>query len=305
MPFRPTSRQLEYLVTLAETGHFGDAARRCAVSQPTLSVQLQQLEQRLGAQLFDRGRGGVHLTPAGEKAAGLARRILAGLDDLELSIAGGEENLGGRIRLGAAPTFGPYFLPRFLPSLHAEYPTLEVFIREEPPRFLEASVIDGSVDCAIGPDPGGDGKFSFQLLLEEELLIGIPADHALADAQALTADALAGERMMTLGSGHRLNEAVHELAAESGALLREDYEGTSLDALRQMVSVGMGLTLFPALYAASEFGKQEGVVLRKLDGHKLVRPIGLFWRQGSVRENHYRKLAGMCSQIAGQLSQPD
>ncbi|MCB1425095.1 MAG: hydrogen peroxide-inducible genes activator [Zhengella sp.] len=298
MRFRPTARQLEYLVALADLRHFGRAARRCAVSQPTLSVQLRQIEQRLGAPLFERDAGPVALTPAGEKAVALAREILAAMDAMAAAVTGGETSLGGRLRLGAAPTFAPYFLPRLLPVLHGRYPDLEIFIREEQPARLEESITEGETDCAMGPDPHQADRLVFVRLMEEELFLGLPADHPLASRPEIPVARLAGERMMTLGRGHRLNENVRALALQAGALLREDYEGTSLDALRQMVSIGMGLTLFPAHYAASEFRRQDSVVLRPLAGPKLTRTIGLFWRRGSVRESHYRILADICMEVA-------
>lgn len=298
MRFRPTARQLEYLVALADLRHFGRAARRCAVSQPTLSVQLRQIEERLGTNLFERDTAPVTLTPAGERTVALARDILAALDGMAATASGGEANLGGRLRLGAAPTFGPYFLPRLLPVLHGRYPALEIFIREEQPALLEAAIAEGETDCAIGPDPHQGDRLTFVRLMEEELFLGLPADHPLAALPEIPAGRLAGERMMTLGRGHRLNENVRSLALEAGAALREDYEGTSLDALRQMVSIGMGLTLFPAHYAASEFGRQDSVVLRPLAGQRPTRTIGLFWRRGSVRESHYRVLAAICMEIA-------
>lgn len=297
MRFRPTARQLEYLVALADLRHFGRAARHCAVSQPTLSVQLRQIEERLGTNLFERDTGPVALTPAGEKAVALAREILAAMDAMAAAASGGEASLGGRLRLGAAPTFGPYFLPRLLPVLHGRYPSLEIFVLEEQPARLEEAIGDGGIDCAIGPDPHQGDRLAFVRLMEEELFLGLPADHPLAALPDIPVERLAGERMMTLGRGHRLNENVRALALEAGAALREDYEGTSLDALRQMVSIGMGLTLFPAHYAASEFGRQDSVVLRPLAGPCLTRTIGLFWRRGSVRESHYRVLADVCMEV--------
>lgn len=134
MPFRPRHRQLEYVVALAETGHFGAAAKRCNVSQPTLSVQIALLEDQLGTPLFDRTRGRVIPTAIGERVIASARAVLQALDDIVATAATGADNLGGLIRLGVAPTFGPYFLPHLLPVLHRRYPGLQIYIREERPR---------------------------------------------------------------------------------------------------------------------------------------------------------------------------
>lgn len=304
MRFRPSSRQLEYLVALAELRHFGRAARRCSVSQPTLSVQLQQMEDRLGTRLIERTPGAVALTPAGEKAVALARQALAALDEMAAIASGGEAALGGRLRLGAAPTFGPYFLPHLLPVLHARYPALEIFIREERPHLLEEAIVDGEIDCAIGPEPRRGDRFTFSRLMDEDLFLGLPASHPLAKETSVPVAALAAERMMTLGRGHRLNESVRALAGQAGTPLREDYEGTSLDALRQMVSIGMGVTLFPALYAASEFARHDDVVLRRLAGRRLTRTVGLFWRSGTLRQHHFDTLAALSAGVAAGLELP-
>lgn len=153
MPFRPSLRQLEYVVAVHDLKHFGRAARHCSVSQPTLSVQISLVEQGLGTPLFERTSSHVAATPAGEKLARGARLLLASLDDLLNELSAQDASLGGIIRLGTPPTFGPYFLPRLLPRLHEQYSGVQVYVREDNPRALEASVADGSLDCGIGPSP--------------------------------------------------------------------------------------------------------------------------------------------------------
>lgn len=121
MPFRPSLRQLEYVVAVHDLKHFGRAARHCSVSQPTLSVQISLVEQGLGTPLFERTSSHVAATPAGEKLARGARLLLASLDDLLNELSAQDASLGGTIRLGTPPTFGPYFLPR----LHVQYGAVE------------------------------------------------------------------------------------------------------------------------------------------------------------------------------------
>ncbi|CAN0586167.1 unnamed protein product, partial [Laminaria digitata] len=210
--------------------------------------------------------GKAELTPLGIRVIELARAALSTLDEIAGIAAGASGNLGGLIRLGVVPTFGPYFMPYLLPRLHEQYPDLELYIREDRPTLLEASVIDGSSDCALAPAPVESERFVFRELIVEELLLGMPADHRLASAPSIAPQMLQGERMLSLGSGHRLNDSVQELCRASGAVRREGYEGTSLDAVRQMVSIGMGLSLFPEFYAASEFSRQSSVVLRRIEG---------------------------------------
>lgn len=301
MPFRPTHRQLEYLVALGETGHFGEAARRCHVSQPTLSVQVALLEKQLGVTLIDRSPGRIEPTPSGRAIIASARSILAGLDEITALARSARGNLGGLIRLGVVPSFGPYFLPYLLPQLHEKHRDLKIYIREDRPRLLEASVLGGETDCGLGPVPDDSEAFRFHPICRERIFLGIPRDHPLAGLEEVPVSALKGQRLLTLGRGHRLLDDVRQLAALSGAVLAEDYEGTSLDALRQMVSIEMGLSLFPELYVRSEFRKEENVRLARIKGWTGERVIGFFWRAGSGRAEHFEELARLGESVAAEL----
>lgn len=301
MPYRPTHRQLEYFVAVAERGHFAEAAKTCHVSQPTLSTQLRLLEEQLGADLIERGVAGARPTPVGLKLLPRARAVLSALDDMVDLAATGAENLGGLITLGVAPTFGPYFMPHFLPRLHAVFPILEIYIREDRPLALEAGVGDGTIDCAITPMPQASSQFVTAPICEETIYLGIPAEHPLAREKQIEIEMLGDFRLLTLGRGHRLYDQVQTLCDVSGAQLREDYEGTSLDALRQMVSIGMGLSLFPAAYAASEIGDDAAIRLCEIAQWPIRRTICLAWRRGNVREQHYRTLADLAAEAIANM----
>ena len=298
MPYRPTHRQLEYLVALGETGHFGEAARRCNVSQPTLSVQVALLEKQLGATLIERMPGQVAPTPVGAEIIAAARVVLLGLDEIRALAASSKGNLGGSLRLGVVSSFGPYFLPYLLPELHREHRDLKVYIREDRPRLLERAVLEGETDCALGQIPDQEELFAFRHICRERIYLGVPKEHPLARLQRVPVSALKGERLLTLGPGHRLLDDVRQLATISGAMLAEDYEGSSLDALRQMVSIEMGLSLFPELYVRSEFAREQNVRLLTLDGWSGERQIGFFWRKSSARGGHFEALAQLGKAVA-------
>lgn len=292
MPFRPSHRQLEYVVALADAGHFGAAARRCHVSQPTLSVQIAQLERQLGAPLFDRTPGRVAPTVVGDQVVAQARAVLLALDDMAAAAALGSQNLGGLIRLGVAPTFGPYFLPSLLPSVHARFPALEIYIREERPATIERGVIEGWLDVGLGPAPATAHAITFRRLCRETIYLGANATHPVAAGRStVRIEDLRGHRLLTLGKGHQLFERARELAAGSGADIRDDYEGTSLDALWQMVLVGMGLSLFPELYARNAYRPEAGMVLLTLEDWQAERAVGFFWRAGNGRAAQFEQLA--------------
>jgi len=300
MPFRPSFRQLEYVVALHDLRTFAKAARHCNVSQPTLSVQIAEVEGGLKTPLFERTSSQVIPTPAGERLARGARVMLASMDELLDDLSGQAAALGGTIRLGTPPTFGPYFLSRLLPKLHEQYPTLQVYIREDSPTAIEGLVADGSLDCGLGPSPEHAG-LAFSRIGREKLYLGVPAEHDLAKLAAVSLRDLAGEKLLALGRGHRLLENVRHLAEASGARIIDDFEGTSLDAIRQMVSIGMGLSVFPELYARAEFRPQDDVRLIEFGDWSEQREVGLYWRDGSGRERHYRALAEAADEVGAKL----
>ncbi|WP_255381607.1 LysR substrate-binding domain-containing protein [Ensifer adhaerens] len=297
MAYRPTLRQLEYIVALDDLRHFGRAAKRCHVSQPTLSVQIGLVERSLGVTLFERTSTSVVTTPVGSHVARGARLALATVDDMVEGTLSDTKALGGIIRLATAPTFGPYFLPRFLPGIHRTFPTLKIYIREDRPSAIEAGVLDGAFDSGLGPAPERQG-LKFRAIGNERLFLGVPADHHFASRDTVRVGELKGEKLLALGSGHRLLENVRHLAAASGAAVNDDYEGTSLDSIRQMVSIGMGCSLFPELYAHAEFRKDDDVKLLSITGWEERREVGFYWREGSGRQKHYEMLVAEAEPIA-------
>lgn len=300
MPFRPTFRQLEYIVAVAECGHFGRAARRCNVSQPTLSVQIASVEDGLGIQLFERTPSAVRPTPTGERFIHGARLTLAALDDLVDTANQDRRNLGGLVRIGTSPSFGPYFLPTFLPPIHRAHPELRIHIQEDRPAAIETAVLEGLLDCGIGPSHETPG-LSEIAMGTEWLYLGVPADHRLASRGSVRTEDLRGEHLLALGSGNRLLENVRHLAEAAGAVIVEDYEGTSLDAIRQMVAIGMGCSLFPQLYARAEFRPTDDVRLLTIEDWRETRPIGLYFRENSGRRGHFETLATEAQRAAREL----
>lgn len=300
MAFRPTLRQLEYVIAVAECGHFGNAARRCHVSQPTLSVQVALVEENLGIQLFERMSSTVMTTPLGEKFVHGARLTLAAMNDLMDAVARDTRSLGGLIKLGTSPSFGPYFLPTFLPPIHRKYPDLQIYIAEDRPAAIEAAVAEGTLDCGLGP-VCEQPELTFTPIGTERFYLGVPSEHKLARRRKVKFAELRGERLLALGSGNRLLENVRHLANLSGAIVVEDYEGTSLDAIRQMVSIGMGCSIFPELYAKAEFRNAEDVQLLEIADWRETRAVGLYWRDSSGRKRHFEELAQGARQAAREL----
>jgi LysR family hydrogen peroxide-inducible transcriptional activator len=287
----PNLRQLEYLVAIADTRHFRRAAERANTTQPTLSEQLKALELRLGVQLVERTRSRVVLTPIGAQIAQIARRMLNDASEIRALAASGGRELAGVLRIGLPPTIGPYLLPRVIPELHHRYPGLKLYVREELPSVLPQHLEEGDHDLIITLLPIKNSELQSVALYREPLYLLVGADHRLANLKIVEKRDLEGEDVLALGPGHQLHDVVHALCDEFGARLRFDYEGTSLDMLREMVATGLGVTFMPALYVQSMLARDTSVKRLDLEGRAVYRTIGMVWRGTSARGPHYEQLA--------------
>ena len=295
----PTLKQLRYFAALTETGHYRKAAERMGISQPSLSLQISNLEDILKLKLVERGRAGVVLTPSGREVLARTHRILAEAHALADISERMKTGLAGTIRLGSSPTLGPYLLPNVIKLLHEEYPELRLFIRDAAPQDLLDDLLTGQHDLILTQLPVNSSDVTVMRLFREPLRLAVARDHPLAErAEALDKD-LCGESILSLSSRFTLHSQVADLARELGASIRQDYEGTSLDALRQMVAMNMGVTFLPALYTESEIPEQIGdVALVPFRKGRLTRSIGLVWRKASGSDKGYRAFAGVISAVA-------
>ena len=290
----PTLKQFRYLVALSQTLHFRRAAEHCHVSQPTLSGQLQELEERLGVQLVERSRRSqVVLTPIGQTIAERARRVLRDVQDIIDLGKHGQQWLDGTIKLGALPTLGPYLLPHVLPELHQSHPSLKLYVREGMPAPLIRSLEDGDLDLLLFPTPIREADLESTRLFREQLWVVIPCEHPLAAKDEIKRSDLGGETVLALEPGHLLYEQVADLCKEFSAVLSHDFEGTSLDTIRLMVGMGMGLSFMPTVYVLSEVAKDPQVVARPMTSRPPTRTVGLAWRRHSARGDEYHALASI------------
>lgn len=287
----PSLQQLRYLVAVADQLHFRRAAESCNVTQPTLSAQIKELEMRLGTSLVERSRSKVMMTPAGKEIAERGRRILREVAEIHTIAISGQSVLSSVIRIGVVQTVGSYFLPLVIPDLHQEYPKLGLYIREGLPDVLLRSLEDGALDLLFFPLPVNRVELDSLSLFREPIQVVMPWDHRLAQEPEIDPVMLRGETILSLEPGHRLHELVRSISEDYGVDLSHDYEGTSLDTLRQMVATGMGLSLMPALYVKSEVAHQDIVVARPFRGTAPSRTIGMVWRKGTSREKEFRLLS--------------
>ena len=278
----PKLRQLRYLIALAEARHFRKAAQNMGISQPSLSLQISNLEDLLGLRLVERGRGPVTLTPEGREVLTRARRAMdevRAIVDLSGALKTG---MAGTIRLGTTPTIGPYLLPFVVERLHGQYPDLRLYIRENAPRALREELISGNLDVILTQLPEAGADLISRRLFREPLLLAVPADHPLAGRDEVVAEDLADLNVLSLGPAYTLQIQISALCSQYGAVLSRDYEGTSLDALRQMVGMGMGVAFLPRLYIRSEIdARRSNVVVLPFRKKAILRAVGLVWRAGS------------------------
>ncbi len=286
----PSIRQLEYLVELSRERHFRRAAQKLGVSQPTLSMQVRAMEERLGLDLIERSRNQTLITPAGQKVVEIGIRMLRDREEIyDLAKSAGTP-LGGVIRLGLPHTIGPYLLPLILPELHRNHPNLTLHLREDVPSNLPDALSRGGHDMILLPLPARGADLATKPIFREPLFVAMAEDHPLAQLETLTRKDLRGQRVLTLEKGHQLQEQVAAICDEFGAELAFDFEGTSLDTLSQMTAMGAGITILPGLFVERSALTQTGIAIRELSDRSLSRTIGAAWRNSSSRSDEYELL---------------
>jgi len=273
-----TLQELRYLIALADCGHFGQAAEACCVSQSTLSTGLKKLEDFLGIIVFDRSLKRVTPTPIGREIVESARRIIEEAARIRELASYAKDPMDRTVHLGIIPTLGPYYLPHVLTQVRAAHPKLRLLLREEMTPHLLAHLAEGKLDAGLLALPISDPSLEVVPLFVEPFLAAVPADHPLATATEVNIDELARAGLLLLEEGHCLRDQALEACHLQG-LKSEEIRATSLETLRQMVAMGLGVTLIPTLASVSPSGQQ--VVLKPIAAPGASRGIGLVWRRRS------------------------
>jgi LysR family hydrogen peroxide-inducible transcriptional activator len=276
-------RDLRYFVALADTRHFGKAAERSFVSQPTLSAQIKKLENYLGVQLIERQPRKVSLTETGQKILPLARRILQESDEI-VSIARHEHDpLSGKLKVALIPTIGPYLLPLVARKLRKQLPQLKVMLYEYQTEPLLARLREGDIEVGILALPVPHDGLETRELYEEPFTVAMPNQHPLAKKSTVKIEDLAGENLLLLEDGHCLRDQALDVCSKIDVKENEDYRATSLETLRQMVAAGLGITLLPELATRGPFGSGHGLTVKSFARPVPTRTVGAVWRKSSAR----------------------
>jgi len=290
-------KDLRYLVALADLRHFGRAAGRCFVSQPTLSAQLKKLEQSLGVQLIERAPNAVALTAVGEEIVARARRILEASDEVVELARSHQDPLAGRLRVALLPTIGPYLLPQIAPVIRKSLPRLQLHLYEYQTAAMIEKLHGGELDLGILALPVELEGLESRELYREEFLLAVPERHRLATHERVRVADLRAERLLLLEEGHCLRDQALEVCSRVGVRDSQDFRGTSLETLRQMVAAGAGVTLLPELAGRGAYRSGRGVALRQFVRPAPARQVGAV-RRGVVP----RHTAPTCRAGAGRTN---
>ena len=293
-----TLKQLRYFDALVRHGHFGRAAAACSVSQPALSVQIRELEQSLGGNLFERGARRVHLTGFGEDLCSRIRDILASVDELADLARASADQLAGRLRIGIIPTVGPYLLPRLIGELSRAHAGLDIHVRETQTERLVAELSDGRLDTAIVALPVSEPAFEEVGLFEEAFLLVRPL--AEAGKPVPDRDRLREMRLLLLEEGHCFRDQALSFCNARTGLSRDGLDASSLSTLVQMVGAGIGVTLIPEMAVTVET-RSAAVAVARFDAPEPSRTIGMIWRKTSPLAAQLLRIAGDVRDAAAAL----
>jgi len=279
-----TLTELRYIVALARERHFGRAADKCNVAQPTLSVAVKKLEDELGVALFERGIGDVRLTPIGTEVVAQAERALAEALRVSEVAAAGKDPLAGPLRLGVIYTIGPWLLPALVPRLKAMAPQMTLYIVEGYTEVLLARLKACELDVLVLALPVEEPGIVAQPVYDEAFCTLVPAGHPWAKLKTLRPGQLLDEPLLMLGAGNCFRDQVLDLCARAGAgESPQVLEGSSLETIRHMVASGVGVTVMPASSVDGIRADDPLLRVKHFANPAPSRRVGLVWRSSFPR----------------------
>ena len=275
------------MVALAQEAHFGRAAERCHVSQPTLSIAIRKLEEELGVALFERAKQSVTLTPLGQKTVALAVQVIEQVARIKDLAASDRDQLSGPLALGTLPTVGPYLLPQFIPLLQELAPDLSLYVEEASQAELAARLRAGDIDVALLCLPFTDVDIVAQALFDEPFVLLLPTSHPLAAKHDIAAEDLRPQEVLLLRDGHEFRAQVlssfpHlQTAADQPTVAQ--VQGSTLETLRHMVASRLGVTILPMAAAQMPLYTSKVLTVRKFKEPTPARTLALAWRASFPR----------------------
>ena len=293
-----TLKQLRYFDALARETHFGRAADACSVTQPALSMQIQELEASLGIPLVERTRGGIRLTPKGLEIAVRAQRLLNDVRNLIDYAKHSAGVLSGTLRVGVIPSVAPYLLPPLLPLLRTAYPDLELHIRETQTQPLLAELVDGKLDVLLLALPLKHPDIETLPLFSDRFLLAVPKSKKLSGRVRATADLIESENLLLLEEGHCLRDQALTYCSLQKVDAVNAFGASSLATIVEMVAAGLGITLLPEIWVGVE-GRSRDIKMIRFVEPEPARSIGLVWRRSTARRDDFLALSKLVLE-AGQ-----
>ncbi|KEA63588.1 Hydrogen peroxide-inducible gene activator protein [Marinobacterium lacunae] len=280
-----TLTELRYIVTLAQEQHFGHAAERCYVSQPTLSIAVKKLEEELGVALFERSKNAVRVTPVGEKVVRQAQMVLEQAEAIREMAKEGKDQLASPLRVGAIYTIGPYLFPRLIPQMQALAPQMPLYIEENFTEVLRGKIRNGELDAIIIALPFHEPDVLTRALYDEPFMMVLPKEHPLTKESEIDASKMNEERMLLLGEGHCFRDQVLEACPTINQSFHDQHtitEGSSLETIRMMVASGLGTSVLP-VSAIEGHPSRDLVATRPFKAPQPTRTVALAWRASFPR----------------------
>lgn len=291
-----TLRQLRYLEALSRTSHFGRAAGECAVTQPALSQQIQELERQLGMPLVERRRGAVRLTPKGAKVVERARNVMAEIRAIEC-IASADHGLSGEVRLGMIPTIAPYLLPQLLPQFRDRFPEARLNVRESQTAHLVREVSDGQLDVIVAAMPLDDAVLEVRPLFDDLFLLASARELPAPPSDDGMRHFIESQQLLLLEEGHCLRDQALRHCDTAGIRHGRIFGTSNIATVVQMVANGLGVTLVPEMCLPLE-GARADIRLTRFPEPQPFRTIAIAWRKTSPLQHQYEKLGDMVARLA-------
>ena len=287
-------RDIQYIIAVAETRHFGKAAERCYVSQPTLSGQIRKLEEELGVAIFERTSRSVAITPVGEQILAIGRQITEQVDAIQQLARAQQDPLAGALRLGAIPTLSPYLMPLILLPLKRHHPQMKLVLSEELTESLLQRLHHHEIDAALLATPVEDPRLDEIPLFDEPFWVAFPRKHDFYTREKIRLRDLQQEELLLLSEGHCLAQQALDVCHLKERQVQgqmADLRAASLETLIQLVRSGFGITLIPALAMRGSWATGGGVVAQPLEVAGASRRISLVYRQSFPRAQALQALA--------------
>lgn len=282
-----TLTELKYLVAVADEQHFGRAAERCFVSQPSLSAAIKNIEQELGVRVFERGKRGVELTEVGSEVVAQARRTL---DEAARIKAVAKQGKGRyRLRLGVIHTVAPYLLPDLVTALRKLAPEMSLDIEENMTANLDRMLKSRELDASILALPYEAPGIEVEAVYDEEFRVVVPQRHPFARRRSVPVEELDAGDLLLLPVGHCLRDQVLGACSEFSRPPPPGRHGNSLETLRSMVASGLGITVLPATALTDRYHTPLVKVVPFAEPRP-KRRIAVAWPKAVARPNAVRKL---------------